>query len=97
MENILIKPLITEKRTIQSEGAGVYGFIVNSDANKIEIKNAVEKNYGVSVEKVNTFNHLGKLKTRYTKTRIISGRKNSYKKALVTLKKGDVIDFFSGI
>lgn len=97
MENIIIKPLITEKLTLQTDTLGVYGFIVHPEANKIQIKAAIEKNYGVTVTDVNTVNYLGKLKHRYTKTRIISGRKNSFKKAIVTLKKGETIDFFSNV
>lgn len=97
MEQVIIKPLITEKMTMQTDKLGVYGFIVNADANKIQIKSAVEKNYGVTVLDVNTVNYLGKLKHKYTRTRVISGRKNSFKKAIITLKKGDTIDFFSGV
>lgn len=97
MENIIIKPLITEKMTLQTDKLGVFGFIVNQSANKIQIKSAIEKNYGVTVVSINTINYMGKLKHRYTKTRIISGRKNSFKKAIVTLKKGDSIDFFGNI
>lgn len=97
MEQIIIKPLITEKMTIQTDKLGIYGFIVHVDANKIQIKSAVEKNYGVTVVGVNTVNYLGKMKHKYTRTRVISGRKNSFKKAIITLKKGDVIDFFSGV
>ncbi|MEJ2006043.1 MAG: 50S ribosomal protein L23, partial [Cyclobacteriaceae bacterium] len=72
-------------------------FIVNRKANKVEIKKAVEKMYGVTVESVNTQNYLGKSKTRYTQSRVISGRAPSYKKAIVTVKEGDVIDFYSEI
>ena len=66
-------------------------------ANKIEIKEAVERIYGVNVERVNTMRYDGKEKTRYTKTKIISGRTSSYKKAIVTVADGEVIDFYSGI
>jgi large subunit ribosomal protein L23 len=74
-----------------------YGFIVDKSANKIEIKKAVEEMYSVSVTSVNTMNYSGKEKTRYTKSGIISGRTNSFKKAIVTLAEGDKIDFFSNI
>ena len=93
---VLIKPLVTEKISDLNE-KGQYGFIVDRKANKIEIKEAVEKIYGVNVEKVNTMRYDGKEKTRYTKTKIISGRTSSYKKAIVTVADGEVIDFYSGI
>ena len=82
--SILKKPLVTEKVSALNE-KGKYGFIVDTDANKVEIKNAVEKQYGVNVEKVNTMMVMGKKKTRYTKAGVLAGRKPSYKKAIVTL------------
>lgn len=94
--SVLIKPVVTEKVSALNE-KGKYGFIVNRTANKVEIKKAIEKMYGVTVEDVNTMNYLGKQKTRYTKSRIISGRSSSYKKAIVTVADGDVIDFYSEI
>jgi len=94
--SVLIKPVVTEKVSALNE-QGKYGFIVNRKANKVEIKKAVEKMYGVTVESVNTQNYLGKSKTRYTKSRVISGRSSSYKKAIVTVKEGEVIDFYSEI
>ncbi len=94
--SVLRKPIVTEKFTALNE-KGVYGFIVEKNANKIEIKKAIEKLYGVNVEKVNTVNVFGKSKTRYTKQRIVSGRTQSYKKAIVTLAEGELIDFYSGI
>ncbi|MBA4055751.1 MAG: 50S ribosomal protein L23, partial [Marivirga sp.] len=62
--SILKKPLVTEKVSALNE-KGKYGFIVDSDANKVEIKKAVEKQYGVNVERVNTMVVMGKKKTRY--------------------------------
>lgn len=94
--NVLIKPLVTEKVSALNE-KGQYGFVVNPRANKVEIKKAVEKMYGVTVEAVNTMRYPGKDKTRYTKTRIIEGRSSAYKKAIVTVAEGEVIDFYSGI
>lgn len=94
--SVLKKPLVTEKVSALNE-KGKYGFIVDADANKVEIKNAVEKQYGVSVEKVNTMNVMGKLKTRYTKAGVLAGRRPSYKKAIVTLAEGEVIDFYSNV
>lgn len=94
--SVLKKPLVTEKVSALNE-KGKYGFIVNADANKVEIKTAVEKQYGVNVEKVNTMNVMGKLKTRYTKAGVLSGRRPGYKKAIVTLAEGEVIDFYSNV
>jgi large subunit ribosomal protein L23 len=94
--SILIKPLVTEKISDLNE-KGKYGFIVEKKANKVEIKKAVEKMYGVNVESVNTMRYSGKQKTRYTKTQIISGRTASFKKAIVTVAEGEIIDFYSGI
>lgn len=94
--SILIKPLITEKVAALNED-GKYGFIVDKDANKVEIKKAVEEAYGVKVENVNTTIAAGKPKSRYTKSSIISGRTSSYKKAIVKVAEGDIIDFYSGI
>lgn len=94
--DILVRPLITEKASSQNE-SGKYGFVVNQNANKVEIKKAVEKMYGVTVEDVNTMNYLGKNKKRYTKSQVLSGRKPSYKKAVITLAEGEVIDFYGDI
>ena len=95
--NILLKPVITEKMTAIGEKYNRFGFIVNRTSNKIEIKKAIESFYGVSVESVNTINYLGKHKVRSTKAGMVHGRRNSFKKAIITLKKGDTIDFFSNI
>ena len=92
----LKKPLVTEKVSALNE-KGKYGFIVASDANKVEIKKAVEKQYGVNVERVNTMVVMGKKKARYTKAGVLAGRKPSYKKAIVTLAAGEVIDFYSNV
>lgn len=94
--SILKRPLVTEKVSSLNE-KGKYGFIVDAGANKVEIKVAVEKQYGVNVAKVNTMSVMGKKKTRYTKTGILSGRRPSYKKAIVTLAQGEVIDFYSNV
>ena len=94
--SVLKKPLVTEKVSSLNE-RGKYGFIVDMDANKVEIKKAVEDQYGVNVEKVNTIKVLGKFKTRYTKMGLLSGRKPSYKKAIVTLAEGEVIDFYGNV
>ena len=95
---IIIKPIVTEKQTAVTEKMpNRYGFRVSPDANKLEIKKAVEEMYNVSVESVNTMNYSGKRKSRYTKSGIINGKQAAYKKAIVTLKEGEVIDFFSNI
>jgi large subunit ribosomal protein L23 len=94
--SILQQPLVTEKVSSLNE-KGKYGFIVSNEANKVEIKNAVEKMYGVNVKTVNTINVLGKYKSRFTKAGVLSGRKPSYKKAIVTLAEGEVIDFYSNV
>lgn len=74
-----------------------YGFVVGKSANKIEIKNAVEKLYGVNVESVNTQRYIGKVKTRQTKSGIAIGVANAHKKAIITVKPGETIDFYSNI
>lgn len=95
---IIIKPIVTEKQTAVTEKMpNRFGFRVFPDANKLEIKKAVEEMYNVSVESVNTMNYSGKRKSRYTKSGIINGKQAAYKKAIVTLKEGEVIDFFSNI
>jgi large subunit ribosomal protein L23 len=95
---IIIKPIVTEKQTaITDKIPNRFGFRVSPDANKLEIKKAVETMYNVSVVDVNTMNYSGKRKSRYTKSGVISGKQSSYKKAIVTLKEGEVIDFFSNI
>ena len=93
---ILKRPLVTEKLTALNE-VGKYAFEVDKKANKVEIKKAIEKTYGVTVEKVATIRTQGKLKQRYTKSGAVAGRRPSMKKAIVTLKEGEVIDFYSSI
>jgi large subunit ribosomal protein L23 len=95
--SIIIKPVITEKMTAQGEKDSRYGFVVAQTANKVEIKSAIEKLYGVTVESVNTQNYLGKIKSRNTTKGLAVGRVNKHKKAVVTLKKGETIDFYAGI
>lgn len=93
----IIKPLITEKMTSITEKQNKFGFIVRPDANKIEIAKEVEALYNVTVTAVNTCVYAGKNKTRYTKAGLIRGRKNAHKKAIVTVKDGETIDFYSNI
>lgn len=94
---IIIKPIVTEKLTALSEKLGRYGFIVDSDANKLQIKSAVEQMYNVTVADVNTVNYHGKRKQRYSKTGVLKGRTNHFKKAYVTLAGEDKIDFYANI
>ncbi|MCM5661725.1 50S ribosomal protein L23 [Galbibacter mesophilus] len=95
--SVLIKPIITEKATADSELHNRYGFMVNHSANKLQIKDAVEATYGVSVEKVRTMNYGPKRSTRYTKTGIQHGKTNKVKKAIVQVAEGDIIDFYNNI
>ena len=95
--NVILKPVITEKMTGLGEKLNRFGFIVHRKANKVQIKNAVEELYGVDVESVNTMNYSGKNKSRNSKSGVITGRTNSYKKAIVTLAEGETIDFYSNI
>jgi large subunit ribosomal protein L23 len=94
---ILIKPIVTEKLTAEGEKFNRYGFIVDRKANKIQIKEAVEKFYNVSVVDVNTVNYHGDRKSRYSKSGMLRGRTNHYKKAYVTLPGDDKIDFYANI
>ncbi len=95
--DILLKPIVTEKMTDEGEKRNRFGVIVAKNANKIQIRKAVEEMYGVTVESVHTMIYGGKKKSRYTKSGILSGRTASYKKAVVTVAEGDTIDFYSNI
>ncbi len=92
-----MKPVLTEKMSAQTDKLNKVAFVVAKDVNKIEIKKAVEEMYGVKVTDVNTQRYQGTVKSRYTKSGVITGRTASFKKAIVTLAKGDSIDFFSNI
>lgn len=94
---ILIKPLLTEKSDLLAENMNQFSFIVNKKANKLEIKSAIEKMYGVNVASVNTLIQAGKKKSRNTKSGLVQGRTTTYKKAIVTLSDGETIDFFGDI
>lgn len=95
--SVILKPVITEKMTNQGDKFNRYGFVVDKDANKVQIKTAVEKLYGVTVDSVNTQNYVGKIKTRNTTQGVAIGRTNKHKRAIVTLKKGETIDFYASI
>ncbi|MFK7810624.1 MAG: 50S ribosomal protein L23 [Saprospiraceae bacterium] len=96
-KKILIKPLLTEKTDLLSENKNQFTFIVNHKANKLEIKSAIEKMYGVNVSSVNTLTQIGKKKSRNTKSGLVRGSSSTYKKAIVKLTDGETIDFFGDI
>ena len=93
----MIRPIVTEKMIAHAEKLNRYGFMFDKKADKLQIKRAVEEIYGVKVVSVNTMVYAGKLKSRFTKSGVITGRTNAYKKAVVTLNKGENIDFYSNI
>ena len=94
----IVKPLVTEKMTkITEKRPNRFGFIVRPEANKEQIKKEVEELYKVTVESVNTATYAGKRSSRYTRAGLIKGQKSSFKKAIVTLKEGETIDFYSNI
>jgi len=93
--DVLVRPVITEKVNLQMERSGRYTFVVGHSANKLEIKKAVESFYGVRVANVNTIVVPAKNKSRFTKAGLLTGRKPSYKKAVVTLAEGETIDLFT--
>ncbi len=95
--SIIVKPLLTEKMTKGTDKFNRYGFYVATKANKIEIKEAVEKMYNVTVTNIRTMNTAGKVKSRMKRSGIQRSRVGKFKKALVELKKGDAIDFYSNI
>ncbi|TAE74023.1 MAG: 50S ribosomal protein L23 [Bacteroidetes bacterium] len=96
---ILKRPKLSEKMAnIPEKNKGNkerYLFIVDIRANKIQIADAVAKMYGVKIDAVNTINYKGKAKSRYTKGKVVEGRTKAYKKAIVTVKQGEIIDFYA--
>ena len=97
LKDILIRPIVTEKTTTYLGTDQTYAFEVGLDANKIQIKEAVEKMYEVSVTEVRTMVMPGKNKIRYTAKGLRKGRKPSFKKAIVSIAEGEEIDFYSNI
>jgi len=95
--DILVKPMVTEKMTAQTEKLNRFGFIVDRRASKVQIKAAVEQMYEVKVTAVNTLVTAAKVKSRYTKSGVQKGKTSSYKKAFITLAEGQTIDFYSNI
>lgn len=92
-----MKPILSEKMSMLTDKLNKVAFVVADDANKIEIKKTIEKMYDVKVKTVNVQRYQGKVKSRYTKSGVITGRTDKYKKAIVTLEDGHSIDFFSNI
>jgi large subunit ribosomal protein L23 len=97
LQEVLIKPILTEKANLQQTKLQKYSFRVDKKANKLEIKKAIEGFYGVTVTSVNTLVAPAKNKSRSTKAGYIKGTKSSYKKALVTVSEGETIDLYSGL
>lgn len=97
MNQVLVRPLITEKMTNISTDSGKYGFIVNPKANKIQIKQAIEKKFDVHVIEVKTINHPGKIKSQFRKSGKFEGKTPKFKKAIVTLKEGEKIELFEQV
>ncbi len=95
--SILIKPIITEKATNDSELFNRYSFVVDKGANKIEIKKAVETAYGVSISSVKTLNYPVQKNTKFTKKGLVTGKKGAYKKAIIQLAEGESIDFYNNL
>ncbi len=95
--SVLIKPILTEKATKESELQNRFGFVVEKNANKIQIKKAVEQTYGVSVVAVNTSISRANRSTKYTKNGLITAKTGAYKKAFVQVKDGETIDLYTNI
>jgi large subunit ribosomal protein L23 len=95
--SIIVKPIVTEKATKQSEVLNRFAFEVNKKSNKVEIKKAIEAAYGVNVLSVNTINVRPDRTTKYTKSGLITGKTNAIKKAIVQVQDGQTIDFYNNI
>lgn len=96
MTGILLRPIVTEKMT-QLESKHQYAFEVDKNANKIEIQKAIEKQYNVKVLNLRTVNYKGKQKSQLTRRGRFTGKTSSWKKAIVTIKEGEKIEFFENI
>ena len=94
--SIIIKPIITEKVANQNE-KGFYGFVVSKSANKVQIRQVIEKTYGVKVVSVNTINSSVKRISRFTKSGLLEGQKSSIKKAIIKVADGEVIDYYGNL
>lgn len=98
INTIIKKPVITEKATMDSENNNRFTFIVDYRANKIQIKEAVESMYGVTIDSVRTMNYGGgKSSVKYTNKGIVEQKNKRYKKAVVTVAEGETIDLFTNV
>lgn len=97
MRNVLVRPLITEKMNDLTEGQAKYGFVVDVNANKIEIAKALKVKFDVDVVAINTIKMKGKAKSQFTRKGRFEGKTPTYKKAIVTLKEGQTIDLFGEV
>ena len=97
MRNVLVRPLITEKMNDLTEGQTKYGFVVDVNANKIEIAKAIKNKFDVDAISINTIKMKGKTKSQFTKKGRFEGKTPTFKKAIVTLKKGQTIDLFGEV
>ena len=95
--DLIIKPIVTEKITNQTDLYNRYGFVVSKFANKIDIKKSIETLYNVKVKSIRTMNYYGKTKSRSTKAGVVKGKRNSFKKAIVELFEGNTIDFYNNV
>ncbi|MEK6571731.1 MAG: 50S ribosomal protein L23 [Bacteroidota bacterium] len=96
MREILKRPLVTEKMTTLQD-KGQYAFEVDTDANKVEIARAIEKTFNVTVESIRTLMFKGKTKSQLTRRGRFAGRTSHWKKAIVTLKEGEKIEFVENV
>lgn len=95
--NILIRPVISEKSELNSEKLGQYTFVVDKKANKIQIAKVIEEKFNVNVVSVNTLVMPAKARSRYTRAGVLKGRISGYKKAMITVEEGEVIDFYGNV
>ena len=94
---VIYEPIITEKATNDSELRNRYSFVVNRQANKIQIKNAVQEKYNVTVQKVRTQIYGSERKTKFTKRGVQRTKTNIKKKAIIDIQDGDSIDFYNNL
>ena len=97
MKSVLVAPIVSEKAVGQAEAANTYHFKIRVDANKIDVKKAIEKKFDVKVKDVRVINVLGKAKRQYTRTGVINGKKADWKKAIVRLYDGYNLDLYSTV
>ena len=95
--NIVKRPVVSEKMTDLAEKLNRYAFVVDLKANKVQIKNEIEKLYDVKVHSVKTMICIGKKRVRGTKSGMIKGKTSKYKKAIIKLLEGETIDIYSNI